>query len=341
MTADHDLRAELQHRIDQKTKPVGALGRLEELALRLGMIQQTVNPRVSPGAIYVFAADHGIAAAGVSAFPQAVTFQMVLNFLQGGSAINVFARESGLSLVVVDAGIAEAPPAHEHLVSRRMGPGTRNFLDEPAMSRAKCEEALEAGRELMADAQNQGIRLVGFGEMGIGNTSSAAILTSLFSGASLERCVGRGTGLDDAGFKRKAGLLAQAVAARGSPADAVDRLSLFGGFEMAMMAGAMLEAARRRMVILVDGFIVSAALAAAHAIEPSVLECCVFSHRSCEPGHEALLKLFKADPLLDLSLRLGEGSGAALAYPLVKAAAAFLNDMATFDSAKVDGKTSA
>lgn len=334
----NDLRAELQRRIDDKTKPIGSLGRLEEMAVQIGLIQGTTSPNVENAAIYVIAADHGIALEGVSAYPQAVTAQMVANFLQGGAAINVFAKLNGLRMKVVDAGVATPTPPHPLLLSRRIGPGTRSFLHEPAMTAADCERAIATGRDLMADAWAGGVRVVGLGDMGIGNTSSASVLASLCTGAALEQCVGRGAGLDDAGLARKLDVLKRAVARHRPPAQPFERLRVFGGFEIAMLAGAILEAAKRRMVILIDGFIVSAALAIAYDMEPDVLSCCVFSHRSAEPGHEALLRRFQAKPVLDLALRLGEGSGAALAYPIVKAAVAFLNEMATFESAGVSRK---
>jgi nicotinate-nucleotide--dimethylbenzimidazole phosphoribosyltransferase len=339
MTRRRQLRAELKRRIDDKTKPRGSLGRLEDLALQLGLIQGSLAPDVASAAVYVFAADHGIACEGVSAYPQAVTAQMVRNFCEGGAAISVFARLNGLRLRVVDAGVAEPCAEHPLLLSRRIGPGTRNFAAEPAMTAAQRDAALHAGVELMREARAEGIRVVGFGDMGIGNTSSASVLTSLSVGAPLERCVGRGAGLDDAGLQRKLSVLHKAIASHRTPRKPLDRLRVFGGFEIAMLAGALLEAAQQRMVILVDGFIVSAALAIAAELEPAVLRCCVFCTRSAEPGHDLLLARFQATPLLDLGLRLGEGTGAALAYPLVKAAAAFLDEMATFESAQVSRKS--
>jgi nicotinate-nucleotide--dimethylbenzimidazole phosphoribosyltransferase len=339
MTRRHHLAAELRRRIDDKTKPRGSLGRLEDLALQLGLIQGTLAPDVSSAAIYVFAADHGIAAEGVSAYPQAVTAQMVRNFCEGGAAISVFARLNGLRLRVVDAGVAERCAAHPLLISRRIGPGTRSFAARPAMTAAQRDAALRAGAALMREARAEGIRVVGFGDMGIGNTSSAAVLTSLSTGEPLERCVGRGAGLDDAGLRRKLSVLRKAVELHPMPRTPLDRLRVYGGYEIAMLAGAMLEAARLRLVILVDGYIVSAALAIAAELEPAMLRCCVFCTRSAEPGHDLLLARLRATPLLDLGLRLGEGTGAALAYPLVKAAAAFLSEMATFDSAGVSRKS--
>lgn len=334
------LRTEVQRRIDQKTKPLGSLGRLEQIAVQLGLIQGTTTPEVENAAIYVIAADHGIAWEGVSAYPQAVTAQMVANFLQGGAAINVFARLNGLRLKIIDAGVTTETAAHPLLLSRRAGSGTRSFLQEPAMTEDQCSGAIRIGGALMADAWNDGVRVIGLGEMGIGNTSSASVLASLSTGADLEQCVGRGAGLGDQGLANKLEILKRAVERHGCPAQPLDRLRVFGGFEIAMLTGALLEAARQRMVILVDGFIVSAALAVARDMEPTVLSCCIFSHRSAEPGHDVLLRHFEARPVLDLGLRLGEGTGAALAYPIIRAAAAFLNEMATFESANVSGKKS-
>jgi nicotinate-nucleotide--dimethylbenzimidazole phosphoribosyltransferase len=336
-----ELQAALQAKIDTKTKPLGALGELETLALRLGLIQQTPSPRLSRPAIAVFAGDHGIAAEGVSAYPSEVTAQMVLNFLAGGAAINVFARANGIELTVVDAGVDHAFAPHPHLVDAKIGRGTRNFLREPAMSAEQCALALARGAEIVSTASGAGTNVIGFGEMGIGNTSSAAALAAIATGAPISACVGRGTGLDDAGLARKQDVLERALERHAAAQAPLDALAAFGGFEIAMMAGAMLRAAELRMVLLVDGFIATAALATAARLHPETIDYCVFSHRSSEHGHALLLRHLGARPLLDLGLRLGEGTGAALAYPLLVAAASFLNEMASFDSAGVSGKTDA
>ena len=330
----------LQRKIDHKTKPLGALGQLEQVALRLGRMQQTLTPTLTQPHILVFAGDHGAAKVGVSAFPQDVTWQMVENFLAGGAAINVFARHNGLSIQVIDCGVAHDFGVRDGLVDAKQGPGTANYVVEPAMSAEACAAALARGRALAHERADAGCNVVGFGEMGIGNTASASLITHALTGTPLIDCIGRGTGLDDAGLTRKRELLTQAVARAALPANApAERvLAEFGGFEIVTMAGAMLGAAERGMILLVDGFIVTSALLAASRLAPEVVDYCIFCHRSAEPGHLAQLDALGADPLLDLGLRLGEGTGAALAWPLVKAAAGFLNEMASFESAGVAEK---
>ena len=333
-----ELTAALQARIDQKTKPPGALGMLEALALQAGRVQHTVHPTLSHPHVVVFAADHGIAAEGVSPYPAEVTGQMVRNFAAGGAAINVFCRLHGLRLLVVDAGVAgslaDLGPA---VRDEKVAAGTRNFLHEPAMSADQCQDALRRGAAVVDDLHRAGCNVVGFGEMGIANTSSAAVLLHLLTGHPLAACVGRGTGLDTAGLRHKTDALARAVAAH--PAlDATDPLAVlatFGGFEIAQLCGAMLQAAAHRMLVVVDGFIVGAALLVAARLRPEVLAYCVFSHQSAEQGHRLLLAALGAEPLLQLGLRLGEGTGAALAFPLLQAAVAFLAEMASFESAGV------
>ncbi len=336
----NSLDAALLDKINNKTKPLGALGQLEQLALQIGRMQKTLTPALTSPQILVFAGDHGAAKAGVSAYPQDVTWQMVENFLAGGAAINVFAKHNGLGLRVIDAGVAHDFGARDGLVDAKVGPGTRNYIEEPAMSAHECAAALVKGAEIARKLADEGCNVLGFGEMGIGNTASASLITHTLTGALLEDCVGRGTGLDDAGLARKRDLLAQAVARAALPADAdpMNVLAEFGGFEIVMMAGAMLGAAERGMTLLIDGFIVTSALLVASRIAPAIRDYCVFCHRSAEPGHLAQLAELHADPLIDLGLRLGEGTGAALAWPLVSAAVAFLNEMASFASAGVSEK---
>ncbi len=332
------LAPALQARIDQKTKPLGALGALEKLALQAGLVQNTLHPQLHNPHLVVFAADHGIAAEGVSPYPSEVTGQMVRNFAAGGAAINVFCRLHGLQLLVVNAGVASSladlgPAVRDEAVAA----GTRNFLHEPAMSAAECREALRRGAAVVDDLHRAGCNVVGFGEMGIANTSAAAVLLHLLTGHPLAACAGRGTGLDDAGLRHKIDVLGRAVAAH----PALDRtdplavLATFGGLEIAQLCGALLQAAAHRMLVLVDGFIVGAALLVAARLRPEVLGYCVFSHQSAEAGHGHLLAALGAEPLLQLGLRLGEGTGSALAYPLVQAAVAFLAEMASFASAGV------
>ncbi|GHU28567.1 nicotinate-nucleotide--dimethylbenzimidazole phosphoribosyltransferase [Betaproteobacteria bacterium] len=328
----------LQDAIDNKTKPRGSLGALERIALRVGRIQRTLSPRFSQPTLLIFAADHGAARAGLSAYPQDVTWQMVENYLAGGAGINVFARQNGLSVKVIDAGVAHDFGTRPDLIDAKISPtGTRSYLDEAAMTREQCAAAIETAAGIVRGLAAEGCNLLSVGEMGIGNTASAALLTHVFTGTPLADCVGRGTGLDDAGVARKRELLAQAIARAQLPADAnaLDVLAEFGGFEIAMMAGALLAGAECRMTLLIDGFIASAALLAASRIAPAIRDYCVFCHCSAEPGHQAQIRDLGGEPLLDLGLRLGEGSGAALAYPLVCSALAFLNEMASFDSAGV------
>nr|WP_237170117.1 nicotinate-nucleotide--dimethylbenzimidazole phosphoribosyltransferase [Pandoraea faecigallinarum] len=347
------MDAALAHAIDSKTKPPGSLGALERVAHRIGRIQQSTMPELTRAAMLVFAGDHGIVAEGVSPYPQAVTAQMVLNFLRGGAAINVFCRANGIEMEVINAGVAWDFPPHASLVDIPVARGTRNFLEAPAMTREQLEAALTAGAARVVTHASRGTRMIGFGEMGIGNTSSAACLMQRLTGLPLSVCVGRGTGVDDAGLARKTAILERALAAHpsggGSPAggdaphapDALDTLATFGGFEIAMMTGAYLAAAKLGLVIVVDGFISTAALLVASRVSPAVLDYCVFAHASGEAGHRAMLDSLGAEPILQLGLRLGEGTGAALAMPLIQAAAAFLREMATFEGAGVSDRGAA
>ncbi len=339
---DQQIAAALQAKIDQKTKPLGALGQLEKLAKTVGLIQQSLTPILSNPQMLVFAGDHGAAKAGVSAFPQDVTWQMVENFLAGGAAINVFARQNGLALRVVDAGVAhDFGGPREGLIDLKVALGTANYIEQPAMSAEQCQQAIEQGAGVILGLAAAGCNVVGFGEMGIGNTASASLITHCLTGVSLADCVGRGTGLDDSGLNRKRALLETALnryrQAGGGDAP-LHVLAEFGGFEIATMVGAMLAAAEAKMVLLIDGFIVSSAALVAARLQPAVLDYCVFCTRSAEPGAQAQLAAMNAEPLLDLGLRLGEGTGAALAYPLLQAAVNFLNEMASFASAGVAGQ---
>ena len=333
---DATLRARLQHLIDHKTKPLGALGRLESLALQLGLILRQEQPVLRAPQMVVFAGDHGLAARGVSAYPSDVTWQMVENFLAGGAAVSVLARQHGLALTVVDAGVARDIAPREGLQVRKIAPGTADCSQGPAMSAAQCEQALQAGAEVVRGLPGNAVL---FGEMGIGNTSSAALIMARLTGLPLSQCVGRGTGVDDDGLQRKLAVLEQALAANDQAlaASPLDVLAAFGGFEIAQMCGAMLEAARQDRVIVVDGFISTSAVLVAHALAPRVLQRCVFSHQSDESGHARMLAHLRAQPILRLDLRLGEGSGAALAWPLLESACRVLREMASFESAGVSG----
>lgn len=332
------LSATLQKKIDGKTKPLGALGQLESLALQVGLIQQCENPQLTKPQMLVFAGDHGAAKAGVSAYPQDVTWQMVENFLAGGAAINVFTRTYGLPLAVVDCGVAHEFGQRDGLMDYKVAAGTDNYLEAPAMSVDQCAQAITNGANLVAQYAGQGCNIIGLGEMGIGNTASASLITHCLSEQPLADCVGRGTGLDDAGLERKQQLLGEAMARTGAISDPVEVLRQFGGFEIATMVGVILAAAERRMVVLIDGFVVGAAALVAARINSAARDYCVFCHRSAEAGHRLQLAAMDAAPLLDLGLRLGEGTGVALAWPLLQAAVAFLNEMASFASAGVSEK---
>ena len=331
-TADAALSQALLDAINNKTKPLGSLGRLETLAAQLGLIQRSTAVRIAHPAILVFAGDHGVVAEGVSAYPQDVTWQMVENFLADGAAINVFARQNNCALHVVDAGVNHDFGARPGLLDHKLAKGTRNFALEPAMTRQQLEAALERGMALARDLPGT---VVGFGEMGIGNTTAAAAIMHKLTGLPLEHCVGAGTGLPPEGVQRKQQVIAAAVRKHAGAVDPFDILATFGGFEIAMMSGAMLQAAALRKVLLIDGFIVTSALLVASRLQPAILDYCVFAHASSENGHRLMLEALGAQPLLQLGLRLGEGTGSALALPLLHAAANFLNEMATFASAQV------
>ena len=342
--ADPQLTQALQHKLDHKTKPLGSLGRLEQLALRLGQIQGTASPRLEQPQMVVFAGDHGLAARGVSAFPSDVTWQMVENFLAGGAAVSVLARQHGLALTVVDCGVArdiaprEAAPGQPSLLLRKVAPGTQDASSGPAMSTDQCAQALTNGMELVRALPGNALLL---GEMGIANTSVASLLLARLCGLSLAECTGAGTGLDAAAIERKRAVLQQALDVNAAATAPLDALAALGGYEVATMVGAVLQAAAERRVILVDGFITSAAVLVASRLQPHVLQRCVFAHRSGERGHQLMLAQMQAEPLLDLGLRLGEGSGAALAWPLLPSACAILREMASFEAAGVSGQTAA
>ena len=342
---DTDLKADLQTVIDGKTKPLGALGRLEELALQIGLIQNTTTPSLERPTIVVCAGDHGATAERVSAYPSAVTAQMVLNFLSGGAAINVFAQQNGLALNIVDSGVNYDFDDDQRLVNAKIALGTQNYVHQPAMSTAQCAQALANGAAIVSDLQAAGCNTIGFGEMGIGNSASAALIMALLCELPIARCAGAGSGLDELGVQHKIKVLEQArqriIERHGPKLEPLTALAEAGGFEIATICGSLLRAAELRMVILIDGFIVTAALMVAHALDRNLLDYCIFSHRSDEVGHALMLDRLRARPLLHLKLRLGEGTGAALAYPLVAAAVHFLNEMASFESAGVSAKQDA
>ncbi len=332
---DAGVARRTQALLDAKTKPPGSLGRLEELAVRIAAARGTEVPDLPVKAIAVLAADHGVAAQGVSAYPQEVTAQMVANFAAGGAAINALARAAGAEVVVVDMGVrsrVELPG----VISRWMGPGTRDLSVEPAMTRDQAVGALEAGIGLARELADRGVTLIGLGEMGIANTTAASALSACLLGADPQAVTGRGTGIGGAALGRKLGVIRRALALHAQPPPSpLDALARLGGFEIAGMAGVALGAAERRIPVVVDGFISSAAALAAIRLAPAVGGYLVLAHRSAEPGHAAIAEALGTAPLLDLGMRLGEGTGAALAMGLVDAAVRALREMATFEGAGV------
>ena len=333
---DARAAAGVQKRLDRKTKPLGSLGRLEQLARELAAIRGT--PELGPmrKAIVVMAGDHGVAEEGVSAYPQEVTAQMVLNFVRGGAAINVLARQAGARVVVVDMGVKAPLPAMPEIRAVRIGPGTRNAARGPAMSREEATRAVEAGIRLAVELADAGVDLLGIGEMGIANTTSAAALAAAYTGAPPVEVTGRGTGIDDAALRRKVEVVERALKVnRPDPRDPLGTLAGLGGFEIAGLAGIALGAAARRIPVLVDGFIATAGALAAVRIAPPARYALLAAHRSVEAGHRHLLQALDARPLLDLDLRLGEGTGAALAMALADSAVRILEEMATFEAAGV------
>jgi nicotinate-nucleotide--dimethylbenzimidazole phosphoribosyltransferase len=349
--ADAKLTAALQNALNQKTKPQGSLGRLEDVALKIGQILGSTKPELAQPQMVVFAGDHGLTAQGVSAYPSDVTWQMVENFLAGGAAVSVLARQNGIALTVVDCGVkhdflAGLPAGEKGQSPTRAGlqvrkadgaaQGTADSSLQPAMSVAQCQQALQHGMELVQGLPGNALLL---GEMGIGNTSAASMLLARLAGLDIAVCTGAGTGLDDQAVLRKTEILRGVLALHGAVTAPLDALAALGGFEIATMVGAVLQAAQERRVVVVDGFIASSAVLVAHALQPLVLQRCVFAHRSGERGHALMLQHLGVQALLDLGLRLGEGSGAALAWPLLQSACTVLRDMASFESAGVSEKT--
>ena len=330
--ADAALAQRLQHRLDQKTKPLGALGRLEALALQIGLVLGSETPRLEHPQLLVCAGDHGLAARGVSAYPSDVTWQMVENFLAGGAAVSVLARQHGLALTVVDCGVRHDFAPRDGLLIRKVAAGTADASVEPAMTAEQCRTAIANGMALLRDLPGNTVLL---GEMGIGNSSAAAMLLARIADQDIDACTGAGTGLDAAGRAHKRMVLRQVLERHADATAPLDALAALGGFEIATLVGVVLQAAHERRVIVLDGFIASAAVLVAQALRPQVVQRCVAAHESVEPGHRLLLNVLGLEPLLRLDLRLGEGSGAALAWPLLESACRILSEMASFESAGV------
>lgn len=334
----NDFNTLLQEKIDGKTKPVGALGTLETLAFQMAMVFETLSPKIIYPNIVVFAADHGIANHGVSAYPQDVTRQMVGNFLEGGAAINVFCQQNNIQLSIVDSGVNYDFPTNANLINAKIAKGTQSFLHAPAMTETELQLCFEKGKSIVEKITKTGSNCIGFGEMGIGNTSTASVLMSILTGYSIEECVGKGTGVADDKLLQKQSLLKKAIENYSGPADLKEQLAYFGGFEIIQMASGMLTAFENKMLILVDGFICSVAFLIASKMNPSIIKNAIFCHCSAEQAHQKLLQYLNAKPILNLDLRLGEGTGCAIAFPILKSAEVFLNEMASFESAGVSKK---
>lgn len=331
---DAALAARLGEALERKTKPPGSLGRIEALALATALALGVERPRLAEPQLVVFAADHGVTAQGVSAYPRAVTAQMVRNILAGGAAVSVLARQHGLRLTVVDCGVDAQFELHPQLRLLSVCRGSDDMTSAPALGRERMLAALANGARLLRELPGNALLL---GEMGIGNSTAAAALMARLTGLPVSACVGRGTGLDDAALVRKRAAVEQALALHADARAPLEALAAFGGAEIATIVGAVLAAAGERRLIVVDGFITTAAVAIAAALAPAALARCVFSHASAETGHGPWLAQLGVQPLLDLQLRLGEGSGAALAWPLIVSACRLLEEMATFESAAVSG----
>lgn len=333
---DRECLKRTKARLDRLTKPVESLGRLEELAASYVAMTREEHPKLPRAVIFTFAADHGVTEEGVSAYPSAVTAQMVLNFLRGGAAVNVLARHVGAEVRVVDIGVAHGFGPLPGLISRKIAPGTRNFLSAPAMSREEAQQAMTVGVEIAALAVQEGIGLIGAGDMGIGNTTPSSAITAVMTGQPVAEVTGRGTGIDEAGYARKVRVIEQALTRhRPNPGDPLDVLAKVGGFEIAGLAGLILGAASRRIPMVLDGFITGAAALLAAGLQPLSREYLLASHLSVERGHRAALDWLGLKPLLDLDLRLGEGTGACLGIGLVQAGIKILTQMATFNEAGV------
>ena len=334
---DQAIRPALQEKIDDLTKPKGSLGRLEELALQVGLIQQTLSPALRHPQNIVFAADHGIVDEGVSIAPKEVTWQQVCHFTHphGTGGVNFLCRQHGFTLKVVAAGVDFDLPRDRGIIDLKVGRGTRNFLHGPAMTAAEMEQCLAGGASVVRQCFEEGSNVLSFGEMGIGNTSPSSIWMSYFTGIPLAECVGAGSGLDSAGIRHKYEVLSQAMANYGGDGSPRDIIRWFGGFEMVMAVGAMLQAAELHMVILVDGFIMTNCMLAASKLYPEVLDYAVFGHCGDESGHRKVLDALGAKPILSLGLRLGEGTGAICAYPVLDSAVRMINQMDTFSGADI------
>ena len=330
-----EIREALQNKIDNLTKPKGSLGMLETLALQLGMIQQTLSPELRKPHNILFAADHGIIEEGVSVSPKEVTWQQLGHFSRGGAGINFLCNQHGFKLVLVDAGVDYDIPEGRGIIDKKVRKSTRNFLHEAAMTLEEFDQCLKSGAEVVEEVFNDGCNVVSFGEMGSGNTSPSSVWMHLLTGIPMEQCVGAGAGLDNPGVRHKLDVLTRSVANYRGGDSLEEKLAWFGGFEMVMAVGGMLKAAELGMTVIVDGFIMSSCMLAASRMYPEVLNYAVFGHQGDESGHKLLLQAMDAKPILHLSLRLGEGSGAVCAYPILQSAVNMINEMDSFQSVNV------
>ncbi len=333
---DFNLSDAIQNKIDNKTKPKGSLGVLESLAKQIAMVFNTLNPKIIKPNLVVFAADHGIANHSISAFSQDVTRQMVTNFLDGNAAINVFCNQNQIELSIVDAGVNYDFPTNTKLINNKIDKGTQSFLNNAAMSISQLNVCFEKGREVVQKIVKSGSNCIGFGEMGIGNTATAAVLMSVLCDYSIENCVGKGTGIDIEKLNFKIEILAKSIANYSGSNDLDSKLAHFGGFEIMQMAGGMLEAHKNNMLILVDGFISTVAFLIAFLKNSAIKQNAIFCHCSAEKAHKKLLDFLEVKPILNLDLRLGEGTGCAIAFPIIESAVAFFNEMASFETAVVN-----
>lgn len=332
---DESLREALIDKINNLTKPKGSLGVLEDLALQIGLIQQNLSPTLSHPHNVLFAADHGIVEEGVSKSPKEITWQQLSNFLHGGAGVNFLCRQHGFKLVLVDSGVDYDLPYEKGIINCSVGRGTRSFLKGPAMSMEEMELCLERGAKITDMIHADGCNVVSFGEMGIGNTSPSSIWMHLLTGISLEQCVGAGSGLDSEGIRHKYNVLKQSVDHYAGDGSAENIIAWFGGYEMVMAIGGMLRAAELKMIILVDGFIMTNCILAASKLHPEVLSYAIFGHQGDETGHKLVLDAMKVHPLLNLGLRLGEGTGAICAYPIVVSSVNMMNEMDNFAHASI------
>ncbi|RME77609.1 MAG: nicotinate-nucleotide--dimethylbenzimidazole phosphoribosyltransferase [Chloroflexi bacterium] len=336
---NEEAMARARARQDQLTKPAGSLGRLEDLSVQLAGITGVLNPPLARRAVLVAAGDHGVTAEGVSAFPSEVTPQMVLNFLNGGAAINVLARQAGARVVVIDAGVAADLPEHEDLIPAKVAPGTANFAQGPAMTRDQAVQSIEAGIAALEREYRRGLDIVATGDMGIGNTTPSSAICAVLTGADIDQVTGRGTGINDEARRHKVEVIRRGLELnRPDPNDPIDVLAKVGGFEIGAIAGIILGAAARRIPVLVDGFISTAGALIAAGLSPLSKGYMIAAHRSVEPGHQIMQEHLGLSPIFQLDLRLGEGTGGALAMPVVASAVAILNEMATFADAGVSEK---